>query len=103
MIAAECGDSAACRELVEAFLPNIAGLSRSFQGSRVEYRELLQEGVAGLLFIAATSFDRKMHAYDKRTGKLLWEAELPFAGGATPSLYMVNGREYLVIACGGGK
>jgi len=52
VIAAECGDSAACRELVEAFLPNIAGLARSFQGSRVEYRELLQEGVAGLLFAA---------------------------------------------------
>jgi RNA polymerase sigma factor (sigma-70 family) len=52
VIAAECGDSAACRELVEAFLPNIAGLARSFHGSRVEYRELLQEGVAGLLFAA---------------------------------------------------
>jgi len=57
----------------------------------------------GLLFIGATSWDRKLHAYDKRTGKLLWEAELPASGNATPSLYMVNGREYLVIACGGGK
>jgi quinoprotein glucose dehydrogenase len=33
----------------------------------------------------------------------LWEAPLPAAGNATPSLYMVNGREYVVIACGGGK
>ncbi|HWJ24804.1 MAG TPA: pyrroloquinoline quinone-dependent dehydrogenase, partial [Gemmatimonadaceae bacterium] len=49
----------------------------------------------GLLFIAATSADKKLHAYDKKTGKLLWEAELPFAGGATPSLYMVDGREYV--------
>ncbi|HET7459025.1 MAG TPA: pyrroloquinoline quinone-dependent dehydrogenase [Gemmatimonadaceae bacterium] len=57
----------------------------------------------GILFIAATSFDKKLHAYDKKTGKLLWEGELPFAGGATPSVYMVNGREYIVIACGGGK
>jgi quinoprotein glucose dehydrogenase len=57
----------------------------------------------GLLFIGATTYDRKFHAYDKRTGKLLWEAELPASGNATPSLYVVNGREYVVIACGGGK
>ena len=37
------------------------------------------------------------------TGKLLWETTLPAAGNATPSLYMVNGRAYIVIACGGGK
>lgn len=52
MIAAECGDAAACRKLVEAFLPSIASLARRFRGSRVERRELLQEGVAGLLFAA---------------------------------------------------
>jgi quinoprotein glucose dehydrogenase len=57
----------------------------------------------GLLFIGATTYDKKFHAYDKRTGKLLWEAELPASGNATPSLYVVNGREYVVIACGGGK
>jgi quinoprotein glucose dehydrogenase len=57
----------------------------------------------GLLFIAATTYDRKIRAFDKRTGALLWEAPLPFSGNATPSLYMVDGREYLVIACGGGK
>ena len=58
---------------------------------------------SGLLFIAATSWDNKIRAFDKRNGKLLWEATLPFAGAATPALYMVNGKEYLVIACGGGK
>jgi len=52
VIAAECGDAAACRMLTEAFLPAIANLARRFQGSRVERRELLQEGVAGLLFAA---------------------------------------------------
>ncbi len=57
----------------------------------------------GLLFIGATSWDKKLHAYDKMTGKLLWETVLPAAGSATPSLYMVNGRQFLVIACGGGK
>ena len=57
----------------------------------------------GLLLIGATTYDKKFHAYDKRTGKLLWEAQLPASGNATPSLYMVNGREYIVIACGGGK
>ena len=57
----------------------------------------------GLLFIGATTYDRKFRAYDKRTGKLLWETVLPYSGNATPSLYMVNGRQYIVIACGGGK
>jgi quinoprotein glucose dehydrogenase len=57
----------------------------------------------GLLFIAATTYDKRIHAFDKRTGRLLWEAELPAAGNATPALYMVNGKEYVVIACGGGK
>ncbi|HEY6396875.1 MAG TPA: sigma-70 family RNA polymerase sigma factor [Solirubrobacteraceae bacterium] len=52
MIAVGCGDVAACRRLVEAFLPAIASLARGFQGSRVERRELLQEGVSGLLFAA---------------------------------------------------
>ena len=57
----------------------------------------------GLLFIAATTYDKKIRAFDKRTGKLLWQAPLPASGNATPSLYMVNGKEYVVIVCGGGK
>jgi quinoprotein glucose dehydrogenase len=57
----------------------------------------------GLLFIAATNFDRKFRAFDKLTGALLWDATLPFAGNATPSTYTVGGKQYIVIACGGGK
>jgi quinoprotein glucose dehydrogenase len=57
----------------------------------------------GLLFIGASVFDEKFHAYDKTTGKLLWETALPFAGLATPSTYMVNGKQYVVIAAGGGQ
>jgi len=58
---------------------------------------------SGLLFIGATNFDRKFHAYDKLTGKLLWETVLPAAGNATPSVYEINGREFVAIVCGGGK
>ena len=57
----------------------------------------------GLLIIAATTYDNTMHVYDKRTGKLLWKAALPAAGNATPSTYVVHGKQYIVIACGGGK
>lgn len=57
----------------------------------------------GLLIIAATTYDDKLRVYDKRAGKLLWETTLPAAGNATPSTYMVNGVQYIVIACGGGK
>ena len=56
----------------------------------------------GVLFIAATK-DEKIRAFDKETGALLWEAKLPAAGHATPAVYEMNGKQYLVIACGGGK
>ena len=56
----------------------------------------------GLIFIAATK-DEKFRAFDKRTGKLLWETELPAGGYATPSTYLLNGTQYVVIAAGGGK
>ncbi|MGH9772672.1 MAG: PQQ-binding-like beta-propeller repeat protein, partial [Candidatus Acidiferrales bacterium] len=46
---------------------------------------------SGLLFIGATNYDKKFHAFDAHTGKLLWEATLPFAGNATPAVYQVNG------------
>jgi len=83
-----------------------------------EYPELAQAGLRntgsenygggivtanGLFFIAATNYDKKIHAFDKSNGKLLWETTLPAAGNATPALYELNGKEYLVIACGGGK
>ena len=56
----------------------------------------------GLVFIAATQ-DAKFRAFDKSTGALLWETQLPAAGYATPSTYRVGGRQYVVIAAGGGK
>ena len=83
-----------------------------------EYPELAEKGMSntgsenygggvvtagGLFFIAATNYDKKMHAFDKLTGDLLWETTLPFAGNATPAVYQVNGKEYIVIGCGGGK
>jgi quinoprotein glucose dehydrogenase len=56
----------------------------------------------GLVFIAATQ-DEKFRAFDKATGKLLWQTALPAAGYATPSTYAVRGKQYIVIAAGGGK
>jgi len=57
----------------------------------------------GLLFIGATNFDKKFRAYNSSTGALLWESTLPFSGNATPATYSVNGRQFVVIAAGGGK
>lgn len=57
----------------------------------------------GLLIIAATTYDNKIRAFDKSNGTLLWTGQLPAAGNTTPSTYMVNGKQYIVIACGGGK
>ncbi len=82
-----------------------------------EYPELTAKGIpitgtenyggpavtaGGLVFIAATK-DEKIRAFDKDTGDLLWEAPLPAAGHATPAVYEKDGKQYLVIACGGGK
>jgi quinoprotein glucose dehydrogenase len=83
-----------------------------------EYPELAEKGVpttgtenyggpivtaGGLVFIAATNFDRKFRAFDKRTGALLWETTLPFSGNATPATYEVSGRQFIAVAAGGGK
>ena len=56
----------------------------------------------GLIFIAAAK-DEKIRAFHARTGAQLWEAPLPAGGYATPATYKVAGRQYIVIACGGGK
>ena len=57
---------------------------------------------SGLIFIAATP-DRKVRAYDKRDGTVLWEAELSAAGFSTPAVYMVDGKQYVAVAAGGGR
>ncbi len=56
----------------------------------------------GLVFIAATK-DEKSRAFDKRTGRVLWETTLPAGGYATPATYEAGGKQYVVIAAGGGK
>jgi quinoprotein glucose dehydrogenase len=55
----------------------------------------------GLVFIGGT-MDEKFHAFDKDTGELLWETKLPAGGYATPCTYEAGGRQYVVIAAGGG-
>ena len=57
----------------------------------------------GVLFIGATLFDRKLHAFDPKTGELLWQGDLPYAGNATPSTYMIDGKQYVVIAASGSR
>jgi quinoprotein glucose dehydrogenase len=82
-----------------------------------EYPELTKKGVpitgtelyggplvtkGGLVFVAATK-DEMIRAFDKKTGKQVWQAKLPAAGYATPATYSIDGKQYVVIACGGGK
>jgi quinoprotein glucose dehydrogenase len=56
----------------------------------------------GLVFIAAAK-DEMFRAFDRRTGKLLWQTKLPAGGYATPATYLSHGKQYVVIGCGGGK
>lgn len=55
-----------------------------------------------MVFIAATK-DAKIRAFDKETGKMVWEHDLPAAAFATPATYKLNGKQYIVVACGGTK
>ena len=57
----------------------------------------------GLVFIGATSFDKKVRAFDSSTGVLLWEAKLPYSATGTPATYEIDGRQFLVVPAGGGK
>jgi quinoprotein glucose dehydrogenase len=91
--------------------------NRLWQVPLGEYPELTAKGIpitgtdnyggplvteSGLLFIAATR-DERLRVFDKKTGKQLWQTPLPAAGYASPSTYSVAGKQYIVIACGGGK
>lgn len=58
--------------------------------------------LGGLIFIGATK-DEKFRVFNKYTGEILWETKLPAGGYATPAVYAVDGKQYVVIACGGGK
>jgi len=82
-----------------------------------EYEELTNQGFAktgtenyggpiltdgGLIFIGATN-DEYFRAFDKKTGEEIWKVKLPAGGYATPITYQIEGKQYVVIACGGGK
>ncbi|GAB3318562.1 hypothetical protein GCM10027299_10210 [Larkinella ripae] len=82
-----------------------------------EYPELAKKGVpttgtdsyggpvvtaGGLVFIAGTK-DEKIRAFDRKTGQVVWEYQLPAGGFATPITYEVEGKQYVVIAAGGGR
>jgi quinoprotein glucose dehydrogenase len=56
----------------------------------------------GLIFIGASK-DGCFRAFDQHTGEELWKYKLPAGGYATPSSYEIDGKQYIVIACGGGK
>ena len=58
---------------------------------------------SGLLFIGATIFDNKLRAIDSNNGKILWEGTLPFAGNATPAIYMVDGKQFVAIGASGAR
>ncbi len=81
--------------------PELAAQGLRDTGSENYGGPLVTDG--GLLFIGASIHDRKFRAFDKRNGKLLWEAALPFSADATPITYTVDGRQYVAIYASGGK
>ncbi|MGK7393130.1 MAG: pyrroloquinoline quinone-dependent dehydrogenase [Candidatus Cyclobacteriaceae bacterium M3_2C_046] len=56
----------------------------------------------GVIFVGATA-DEKFRALNASNGEVLWEYQLPYGGYATPAVYQVDGKQYVVIAAGGGN
>jgi len=78
-----------------------------------EYKELADNGygntgsenhggavltATGVLFAGGTEKDLKFSAYDSANGKILWQGMLPGYDRATPAVYAVEGKQYVVIA-----
>jgi quinoprotein glucose dehydrogenase len=53
---------------------------------------------AGGLIFGGSISDNTMRAYDKDTGKVLWEMKLPAGPEGIPAVYEVAGKEYMVIS-----
>jgi glucose dehydrogenase len=81
--------------------PELAGQGTKNTGSENYGGPIVTAG--GVLFIGATIYDHKFRAFDSKTGALLWETQLPFSGCATPSTYMIEGRQFVVIAASGAR
>jgi quinoprotein glucose dehydrogenase len=81
--------------------PELARAGVPDSGSENYGGPLLTAG--GVLFIGATIHDRAFRAFDAQSGKVLWEASLPYAGVATPVTYSVAGKQYVVIAASGAR
>jgi mono/diheme cytochrome c family protein len=81
--------------------PELAAKGMTTTGSENYGGPIVTAG--GIVIIGATIFDRKIRAFDSHTGDLLWEAELPHAGVATPATYMVGKKQYIVIATSGAR
>ena len=81
--------------------PELAAKGLNNTGSEMYGGPIVTAG--GVLFIGATVYDHMFRAFDTRTGKLLWDTDLGYAGIATPSTYMVHGKQFVVIAASGGR
>jgi quinoprotein glucose dehydrogenase len=80
-----------------------------------EYQKLSQKGVpitgtenyggatatAGNIIFATGTVDKKIRAFDSTNGKEVWSYQLEFAGSGPPSIYSINGEQYVIVASTG--
>ena len=57
---------------------------------------------AGGIVFAAGTLDKLIRAFDSENGTELWSYKLPYIGSAPPTIYEVNGDQYIIIPASGG-
>ncbi|HEY4363387.1 MAG TPA: pyrroloquinoline quinone-dependent dehydrogenase [Bryobacteraceae bacterium] len=88
-------------QVPDGTVPGLADKTKEVTGSFFPRGGVLV--TAGGLVFVATSSDRRLRAYDEDSGKIVWEKDLPAASEGVPSMYEVNGREYLALCVSGGN
>ena len=82
---------------------NLPPLGQPGRASPLVTKSLLfmgEGGREGVALLPRFGGGKVFRAYDKATGKVVWEMELPGGTTGAPMTYMANGKQYLVVAVG---
>src|SRR5690606_13855600 len=61
----------------------------------------LGEGSDAMIGVREGEWGRMFRAFDKSSGEIVWETELPAGTTSAPMSYVHEGKQYIVVAIGG--